>query len=352
MSTISSKLFEMLGFISLVTLPIPAFGQMSMLASAPPINGRAQAQVYSQCSNAGQWALTFDDGPSRNVPGLVERLNSLGIKATFFVNGRNIADLSNPTGPDAIILKNAFNSGHQIASHTFTHANLAQLSFDDMWREMQLNDNAIAAIIGKRPLIMRPPYLAINDDVLAAMGTWGYKVVTSNLDTRDFEAAASADILQFQHQNVDGVIAQSDPRFNSFISLNHDFTNKVTDWVSELSAIVKAKGYRFVTVAECIGQPAYQGENGSPMVLGGVWVPTPTVPGTMGQNYGDQGPNGAAMSFSAFATPTNFASNGQPTPFPGPSQFPGPSPTRLPNSASSISVMLPLAIALIEFSLN
>lgn len=61
--------------------------------------------------------LTFDNGPT---PGVTDRvlddLGALGVKATFFVLGKNLAT---PAARD--LLDRAVREGHWIGNHTFTH---------------------------------------------------------------------------------------------------------------------------------------------------------------------------------------------------------------------------------------
>jgi hypothetical protein len=52
---------------------------------------------------------------------------------------------------------------------------------------------------------------------------------------------------------VDDKVASSDSVSMSFISLNHDFAVGIVDWVQEFVTMGQAKGYEFVTVAECLG---------------------------------------------------------------------------------------------------
>ena len=60
--------------------------------------------------------LTFDDGPSQAVtPLILDVLKEEGIKATFFVLGSNVDN-----NPD--IVKRAYNEGHYIANHGYTHS--------------------------------------------------------------------------------------------------------------------------------------------------------------------------------------------------------------------------------------
>jgi len=63
-------------------------------------------------------ALTFDDGPDPvDTPRLLDLLREKGVKATFFVVGRR-ADQH----PE--IVRRAWDEGHLIANHTWSHPNL------------------------------------------------------------------------------------------------------------------------------------------------------------------------------------------------------------------------------------
>lgn len=58
--------------------------------------------------------LTFDDGPSKITPQILEILDWYGVKATFFVQGQN-ADKY----PEMI--QDIYNRGHTIGNHTYSH---------------------------------------------------------------------------------------------------------------------------------------------------------------------------------------------------------------------------------------
>ena len=58
--------------------------------------------------------LTFDDGPSRVTDDILDILDRYNVKATFFVLGANV-----DAKPE--LVKRAYDSGHFIASHGYTH---------------------------------------------------------------------------------------------------------------------------------------------------------------------------------------------------------------------------------------
>ena len=59
--------------------------------------------------------LTFDDGPSKTTPAVLEALNNAGVKATFFVVATGYNEKYLP------LLTEASAAGHQIALHSASH---------------------------------------------------------------------------------------------------------------------------------------------------------------------------------------------------------------------------------------
>jgi peptidoglycan/xylan/chitin deacetylase (PgdA/CDA1 family) len=111
-------------------------------------------------------------------------LNELNVTGTFFINGRTSANLSHPR--DRAIVKKAYQYGHQIASHTYTHNDLSELNATQVkWEMLQLEDE-IYEIIGVRPRYMRPPYGRLSDVALKVIQQLGYRIIVWNIDTNDW----------------------------------------------------------------------------------------------------------------------------------------------------------------------
>jgi peptidoglycan/xylan/chitin deacetylase (PgdA/CDA1 family) len=233
----------------------PSTGGGALPATAPRVNPSMKAIISHSCKTPGTIALTFDDGPSRNIPALLAKLKDLDVKATFFVNAKNIANFVDPNSASGRSLKNIYDHGHQIGTHTFSHKDLAKQNTQQIWDEMRLNDEAIRRIIGKRPTHLRAPYLSTNSAVLEAVGSFGYKVLGVNLDTKDYLHNGKPNEVEAQMTIARGLINPSDSASKSFIALNHDHTSKVVQFTEQLIALGRSKGYRFVTTAECIKDP-------------------------------------------------------------------------------------------------
>lgn len=81
--------------------------------------------------------LTFDDGPSLVTPKILDILKKQEVKATFFVIGKNVEE-----HPE--IVKRAYEDGHYIANHTYSHKNsLLYKSSQNFAKEIQNTDLAI-----------------------------------------------------------------------------------------------------------------------------------------------------------------------------------------------------------------
>ncbi len=77
--------------------------------------------------------LTFDDGPSKTTPAVLDALNSAGVKATFFVVATGYNETYLP------LLAEALSDGHQIALHSASHEyGDIYRSSDAYWQDIDL----------------------------------------------------------------------------------------------------------------------------------------------------------------------------------------------------------------------
>jgi peptidoglycan/xylan/chitin deacetylase (PgdA/CDA1 family) len=168
------------------------------------------------------------------------------------VNGKNYGDLNNEE--DAAKIRRAYYAGHQIASHTYSHADLDTLGPDGIRSEMEQLDAQLQRIIGRRPVYMRPPYGNVNAQTEAVLTGLGYQIVKWNLDTNDWRHPYDVEAsLQEYIQALDD--AEGDPSA-AFISLQHD-TIRLTaiELVERAVRLVRARGYQLMRIDECLGRP-------------------------------------------------------------------------------------------------
>ncbi|KAG0232819.1 hypothetical protein BGW42_007902 [Actinomortierella wolfii] len=207
------------------------------------------------CVTPGVVAWTFDDGPGPYTEQLLGKLAKRNIKATFFVLGQMVAQ--DPA--QAALLKKMLEGGHQIASHTYNHKNLDQMTPELMKKEITDTSDVIFKNAGVRPAYMRAPEGACADVCTKTMEGLNQVVSHWNADTNDWRHKADPKAVELSMQEVNNlIINNSDPKTDSFILLQHDIhqfsVEKLADAVADA---ITAKGYRFVTMEECVGKPAY-----------------------------------------------------------------------------------------------
>ena len=214
------------------------------LASAGPILAWDGHRLTSRAARPGKkLALTFDDGPDpRWTPRIAATLRRLGVPATFFVVGSQVA--RHPG-----IVRSLAADGFELGNHTFTHADLAALPGWERNLQIGLTDNAVAGAMGKRLRLVRPPYSATPAAVtnrqvvpLVDLARDGYVIALSNLDGEDWRRPGAAEI-----------VSRITPKGgNGGIVLLHDGGGDRSQTIAALEQAVprlRARGFQFVLVS-------------------------------------------------------------------------------------------------------
>ncbi|KAH6613954.1 hypothetical protein C7974DRAFT_67322 [Boeremia exigua] len=214
--------------------------------------------VY-KCKNPGTVALTYDDGPHQDfTENILDLLKSYNAKATFFVTGNNIGKGQiDKTEEHINAIKRMDTEGHQIASHTWTHQNLSDISSEDRKNQIWYLEMALNNIVGKIPTYLRPPYIDCKDACQQDMSDLGYHLIYWDVNTDDYQQVNSSRI-QNSKDWFTGNITKSGatPEKNEWLTISHDIIEQTANNLTEymLSTITKL-GYKAVTVGECLGDP-------------------------------------------------------------------------------------------------
>jgi len=203
--------------------------------------------VYA-CSVPGTVALTFDDGPFDYTQKIVTDLTTAGHRATFFQNGANYGSIFDY----ASVLQSMIAGGHQIGSHTWSHADLGlATSADVIVAEMQQLEDAHVQIIGKAPTYMRPPYLSTSDLAIATLTALQFHIISVDIDTFDYDEGP-AGLIQ---NSIDWY--EGNQTAGGSLSLNHDpYITTADDFVPAIIKYLDSKNLKSVPVGECLGDPA------------------------------------------------------------------------------------------------
>lgn len=136
----------------------------------------------------GQVALTFDDGPDPiYTPQVLEILRRYDARATFFVVGGRAS-----AHPE--IIRAIVEDGHEVANHSYTHAHFRELSWRQVWCEIQRTEAALIAVNGSRTKLFRPPRGTLRPAVLMLAWMARLTVVMWNVDLKDYAAQRAEQI--------------------------------------------------------------------------------------------------------------------------------------------------------------
>ncbi|GAB1320879.1 Carbohydrate Esterase Family 4 [Madurella fahalii] len=213
--------------------------------------------IIEHCTVPGVVALTFDDGPYIYTSHVLDLLDQYNASATFFVNGDNMAhNLVDTSTPWPEILRRMVRSGHQVGSHTMSHVDLTAASSAIRQTEVRELEYALGHILGIVPTYLRPPYGSCSPDCLREVEQMGYHVVNFDLDTKDYLHNAPG-AIQTAMNTFAAALDTGSPLSSSFLVLSHDTLQYTTEaLVPFMLEKIRERGYRTVTVGECLGDAA------------------------------------------------------------------------------------------------
>jgi peptidoglycan/xylan/chitin deacetylase (PgdA/CDA1 family)/glycosyltransferase involved in cell wall biosynthesis len=152
----------------------------SFLTSGPP--------------GSAEICLTFDDGPHpEHTPALLDMLQKLGVRATFFLVGERAA-----AHPD--LVRRIVAEGHEIGNHTWSHQHPLTLSSAEFVSEVRRADALLAELSGRSPALFRPPHGKLTAWQMCQAWRLRQTIVLWNHDPKDY-ARTSADDLASYFQN-------------------------------------------------------------------------------------------------------------------------------------------------------
>lgn len=187
-------------------------------------------------------ALTFDDGPSKFTPKILDCLEANNAKATFFVVGYNIK-------PHSSVLKRAYDLGMEIGNHTMNHKNLKTLGADGVKAELKDVSDAIAAVTGAKPALIRPPYGNYNSTVSSLAGA---PLIMWSVDTLDWKTRNADSTVNAILKNVK----------NGSVVLMHDLYSQSAEAAVRAIPELISRGYKLVTISELAEAKGVSLENG------------------------------------------------------------------------------------------
>ncbi|EFV75778.1 polysaccharide deacetylase family protein [Cytobacillus pseudoceanisediminis] len=171
--------------------------------------------------------LTFDDGPGRVLPEILDILKKENVPAVFFWQSR----LLYPQRP----WKRVIEEGHQIGTHSSKHSNYVNLSPNEQVQDLSSSKTKIESIIGQEVKLFRPPFGQYNEHTIAAAKQLGLSTIMWRISAMDWK------LKEQPEQIIANVIENLE---EGAIILLHELTQTV-EALPALIAEIRNKGYEF-----------------------------------------------------------------------------------------------------------
>ena len=188
-------------------------------------------------------ALTFDDGPHRDfTPQVAEALNQRGAKGTFFMVGSWV-------GQKEELVRQLAADGHQIANHSWEHANFSEMSEADIRADVERSRARLAEVTGQKNFLVRTPFGVRTEAALAAISS---PLILWSQDPAEGQLIDGAEMARRVIRNI----------HDGDIILLHDSTQDNLDAACYIMDALQKKGYQFVTVDELFAARGITPETG------------------------------------------------------------------------------------------
>jgi peptidoglycan/xylan/chitin deacetylase (PgdA/CDA1 family) len=162
-------------------------GLVDLLASLQSAYDAVVAGMPNDCHFHACVALTFDDGPNKELtPQLLDALKTANAPATFFLQGQFV------NGSNVKIVQREVSEGHAVGSMSWRHTQLHAMPADQLAKWFTDTDAVISEATGQPVTLFRPPDGAWSDAVKEQAKSSGQAIILWNVDARDWQQGADS----------------------------------------------------------------------------------------------------------------------------------------------------------------
>jgi peptidoglycan/xylan/chitin deacetylase (PgdA/CDA1 family) len=240
-------------FMMRVRLLLVSLALLALVAGGPGAAGLARAAdpVTIWAGNPSQKAvaLTFDDGPSPiYTPEILALLRHYHAQATFFVLGERVEKYPG-------LIRAMLRDGHEVGNHSFDHDRLTKLSRPGWQGEMKELERTQMdlEVLGcpRRGQLMRPPYSAFDERLVAYLKHTHRGLVLWNVDSGDWQGL---DAQAIEHNVLDRVKNGSIVVFHDCDENGCKDRRPTVEALKVILPTLEKAGYRLVTISELVSR--------------------------------------------------------------------------------------------------
>ena len=231
------------------------------------------AMIITKCTKNNNFAMTWDEGPSDNLPILLEILKQHKVHVSFHFVRSHICNRQK-----LALVKKCLEEGHEVGLKWESVHKIELLSKDKI-REILTQHQVWYAntFEGKVLEFVRIPYGQVNaHNFLAVAALLGIVVTGITLDSMDYGKLKVEEIIDTFKI---AITAHSEPI--SQISVQRDSSLESIMAVPMIIQFVKANGYQFVTLKECTSGAQFIKSHENPKSEGIDILVTTTKPATI-----------------------------------------------------------------------
>lgn len=192
-------------------------------------------------NNENKVFITFDDwGGDKVITKILDILDEKNVKASFFLRAAGVENNVN-------LAKAISEAGHDVASHTYAHTDIIELSKEELEEDLYKAHKVITEAIQRCPEpFMRPPRLYEDAQSLRAVKAMGYKgIMSADVSSHDWEEGLSAESIKHD------ILSRT--KSGTIIILHMLNDAKGHEILSDLIDQLRAKGFEFGKISEYIG---------------------------------------------------------------------------------------------------
>ncbi|MEZ4465334.1 MAG: polysaccharide deacetylase family protein [bacterium] len=212
----------------------------------------------------GRIALTFDDGPRPSTTReIMEVLTAHNAPAAFFMLGKE-ADANR-----GLVREILANPRYIVASHSWSHPNLARLSLTEQASQMD-KTNAVFAELGHTVKYFRAPYGSLTCAGRELVTDRGMVSTGWHIDSADWSfdsgrgTAAWDGVPSAYKSDMLGYIVHQVTRNNGGVLLFHDVKSYTANHLDEVLTKLETLGFTFVALDDVDTVPVLNGEAPKP----------------------------------------------------------------------------------------
>ncbi|CAG7657751.1 polysaccharide deacetylase family protein [Paenibacillus allorhizosphaerae] len=181
--------------------------------------------------------LTFDDGPSKQTPQVLDILKQEEVKGTFFVLGEQVQAQQE-------LVRRMVREGHAVGNHTYNHVyKELYADFSAFWGQIQRTEQAVEDAAGVRPRMVRAPggtFGNFDPFYFYYLDQAGYEIYDWNIDSGDSARVG------VPAKEIYDTVAKG-PFRHEVVVLMHDSSGhgETVKALPQIIALFKSKGYQF-----------------------------------------------------------------------------------------------------------